>query len=169
MTPSFVAAVYTPKQADKSALPAFLQCLKEDHIHVAGIIQESFLKEGDQTRTIEAVDITTGHRTKIKRPMRNENDCGLDAANLIETSAILRAAIQAKPDLVIIEKFGDQEQIGEGLFDEIIQIITEGIPLLIAVPKPALPIWQERTGELGQVIPFHKDDMLNWWHTIHPA
>jgi len=166
MTPSFAAAVYTPKQADKTALPNFLQYLKDNHVLVAGILQESYIKEGHTTRTIESVDITTGQRTKIKRPMRSENDCGLDASNLAETSETLRAAIAAKPDLILFEKFGDQEQTGAGLSDEIMQIISEGIPFLIAVPEPALTIWQERTGELGQVIKFTKDDMLNWWQNI---
>lgn len=166
MTPCFVAAVYTPKKADKSALAAFLQCLKDADVHVAGIIQESHVKAGDATRTIEAVDIKTGHRTAIKRPMQSDNDCGLDASNLAETSAILRAAIEARPDLVIIEKFGDQEQIGEGLFDEIMQIISEGIPLLISVPAPALPNWQEKTGEMGQVVDYTQEDMLGWWQGL---
>jgi len=167
MTPTFAAAIYTPKQADKSALPDFLQCLKDLKINVAGIVQESHIKEGHRTRTIEAVDIITGQRTEIKRPMRSETECGLDASNLVETSATLRAAILARPDLVIIDKFGDQEQIGEGLLDEILQIIAEEIPLLIAVPEPALSNWHKRTGEMGQVIPFHKDDMLNWWQSIN--
>ncbi len=81
----------------------------------------------------------------------------------METSAILRDAIRTRPDLVVIEKFGDQEQKGEGLLDEIMQIIAEGIPLLIAVPEPALDIWRRQCGGLGATLPYTRDAMRDWW------
>jgi nucleoside-triphosphatase THEP1 len=163
MAAAFAAAVYTPKQADKSVLSEFVTRLKVDQVSVAGILQESRLDPGDKTRTIDSVDISTGHRIPIKRPMSNDMDCGLDVANLVETSTILRDAIMAHPDLVVIEKFGDQEQKGEGLLDEIMQIIAEGIPLLIAVPEPALEIWRCQCGGLGAILPYTQDAMWDWW------
>ncbi|MDP6426738.1 MAG: DUF2478 domain-containing protein [Rhodospirillales bacterium] len=166
MTTAFAAAVYTPKQADKSALPEFVRGLKADRVSVAGILQESRLDPRDGTRTIESVDITTGHRIPIKRPMPTEGECGLDVANLAETSAVLRDAARAHPDLVVIEKFGDQEQNGEGLLDEIMQIIAAGIPLLIAVPEPAIGIWRRQCGGLGVTLPFTEDAMRNWWQEL---
>ncbi len=163
MTVAVAAAVYIPKQADKSALLEFVTRLKGDQVSVAGILQESRLDPGAGTRTIESVDISTGHRIPIKQPMANDMECGLDVANLVETSAILREAVRARPDLVVIEKFGDQEQMGEGLLDEIMQIIVEGIPLLIAVPEPALGIWRRQCGGLGATLPYTEDAMREWW------
>jgi nucleoside-triphosphatase THEP1 len=166
MTVAVAAAVYIPKQADKSALLEFVTRLKGDQVSVAGILQESRLDPGAETRTIESVDISTGHRIPIKRPMANDLECGLDVANLVETSAILREAVRARPDLVVIEKFGDQEQMGEGLLDEIMQIIVEGIPLLIAVPEPALWIWRRQCGGLGATLPYTEDAMREWWRKL---
>jgi nucleoside-triphosphatase THEP1 len=166
MTAAFAAAVYTPKQADKSALSEFVARLKADRVSVAGIFQESRLDPGGGTRIIDSVDILTGHRIPIKRPMANDEDCGLDVASLAETSAILRDAVGAHPDLVVIEKFGDQEQKGEGLLDEIMQIIAEGIPLLITVPEPALEIWQRQCGGLGATLPYTRAAMLDWWRGL---
>ena len=162
----FAAVVYTPKSADRSALPDFVARLRADNVAVAGILQESRLEPGDTTRTIDSVDISTGQRIPIKRPMQNEKDCGLDVSSLAETSAVLRAALENPPDLVVVEKFGDQEQNGEGLLDEIMQIISEGIPLLIAVPEPALEIWQEQSGGLGSVLEFNGADMDSWWSNL---
>ena len=98
--------------------------------------------------------------------LADEKECGLDVASLMETSAVLRDAIRTRPDLVVIEKFGDQEQMGEGLLDEIMQIITEGIPLLIAVPKPALDIWRRQCGGLGATLPYTQEAMRDWWHGL---
>ena len=49
-------------------------------------------------------------------------------------------------------KSGNQEQNGEGLLDEIMQIIIEGIPLLVAVPEPALDNWRELVGGMCTTI-----------------
>ncbi|MBT7956946.1 MAG: DUF2478 domain-containing protein [Rhodospirillaceae bacterium] len=169
MDANFAAVVYTPKQTDKSALPDFVKRLKASGVSVAGILQESSVQSGDTMRTIDSVDISTGHRIPIKKPMKNEEDCGLDVSSLTETSAVLRNVLtdpNAVPDLVVVEKFGDQEQIGEGLLDEIMQIIAEGIPLLISVPEPALEIWQELSGDMGSVIDFETAALQKWWHEI---
>jgi hypothetical protein len=163
MSAAFAAAVYTPKQADKSALPDFVGRLKAAKIAVAGILQENRFDPKDNRRFIDSVDISTGHRIAIKRPMPAEDECGLDVGNLVETSAILRNAIAAPPDLVVIEKYGDQEQIGEGLLDEIMQIIAAEIPLLIAVPEPALEIWQTQCGGMGETLPYSSEAMWEWW------
>ena len=160
------AAVYTPKQADKSALPNFVARLKAAQISVAGILQENRFDPEGNRRFIDSVDITTGARFAIKRPMPVEDECGLDVGNLVETSAILRNAIAAQPDLIVIEKYGDQEQEGEGLLDEIMQIIAEGIPLLIAVPDPALEIWQSQCGGLGTTIAYDENAMMEWWQGL---
>ncbi len=163
---AFAAAVYTPKETDRAALSEFVARLKEEDVSVAGILQESRIIPGDKMRTIDSVDIATGHRIPIKKPMKNEKDCGLDVSNLVETSAILRSALDRRPDLVVVEKFGEQEQNGEGLLDEILQIITEGIPLLIAVPEPALPTWNDLCGDLGATLNFSADDMFSWWSDL---
>jgi hypothetical protein len=65
-----------------------------------------------------------------------------------------------------VEKFGELEQNGKGLIDEILQTIMEGIPLLIAVPEAALPVWQELSGELGSVLPFSEEAFQQWWQSV---
>ncbi len=99
----FAALVYTPKQTDRSALPDFVAELKADNVRVAGILQESRVEPGETMRTIYSLDIATGQRVAIKRPMTNEKDCGLDVSSLAETSAVLRKALGEHPDLVVIE------------------------------------------------------------------
>lgn len=169
MTVKFAAAIYTPKQSDKSALPNFAKQLKKAGVNVAGIIQESTVLPGDTKRTIESIDIQNGNRIPIKNPMKNEEQCGLDVSNLIDTSAILRNVLKNRPDLVLVEKFGVQEQEGRGLSDEIMQIIVEGIPLLIAVPEPALEIWQNMTGGMGVVIKYETCEMQHWFSSLPEA
>lgn len=163
---AFAAAIYTPKKGDRTALSRFVKKLTASNVCVGGILQEELIDSDGGKKGIYAIDITTGRRILIKRPMKDDRDCGLDVSALAKTTAIIREAINHRPDLMVIEKFGDQEQIGEGLSDEIFQTIVAGIPLLIAVPEPALDIWQERSGGLGGILPFEEDAFHKWWLSI---
>ena len=164
--PSFAAAVYKPDTADRQALSRFVEGLLSRNTRVAGILQETIVDSGGEVIGLNAVDISTGSRLPISRPTKRDDECGLDVSALVETAGIIRKAISDHADLVVVEKFGEQEQGGKGLNDEILQTIAADIPLLIAVPEAALPIWQERTGELGSVLPFDEEAFRRWWQQI---
>ena len=159
----FAAALYQPKKTDKSALGRFAEELRGQNVDLAGLLQEAHIKPGESMRTIESVDLRSGHRIAIKNPMKSEGECGLDTANLVETTAVLREILQNPPQLVLLEKFGGQEQEGKGLMDEIMQIISAKIPLIISVPEPSLPIWRELTQNMGAEIGFTVPEMTDWW------
>jgi len=163
---TFAAAVYKPDTVDRKALSRFVAWLLSRNTRVAGILQETTVDSSGKVIGLNAVDISTNRRLLISRPTKNDDECGLDVSALVETAGIIRKAISDRADLVVIEKFGEQEQGGKGLNDEILQAIAAGIPLLIAVPEAALSIWQERSGELGSVLPFDEEAFRQWWQTI---
>ena len=164
--PTFAAAVYTPDTKDRKALSRFVERLLAGGTRVAGILQEAIVDAGGAVTGLNAVDISNGNRLPISRPTKNDDECGLDVSALVETAGIIRKAIGDRAELVVVEKFGEQEQGGKGLNDEILQAIAAEIPLLIAVPEAALPAWQERTGELGSVLEFDAAAFRQWWHGI---
>jgi nucleoside-triphosphatase THEP1 len=164
--PAFAAAVYKPGTIDRKALSRFVEQLLSRNTRVAGILQETILDSSGEVIGLNAVDISNNSRLPISRPTKNDDECGLDVSALVETAGIIRKAISDRVDLVVVEKFGEQEQGGKGLNDEILQTIAADIPLLIAVPEAALPIWQDRTGELGSVLPFDEEAFRQWWHGI---
>ncbi len=159
----FAAAVYGQKTADREALSKFVKNLKAEKVCVKGVLQEEKTDPKGVRSSIDAIDISTGRRITIKHPMKDNRECGLDISALVETTAIIRRAIDRRPDLMVIEKFGDQEQNGEGMSDEIWQTITAGIPLVLSVPEKALDIWLERSGGIGSVIPFSENALHKWW------
>ena len=162
----FAAAVYTPDTGDRMALLKFVEKQKSLNIRVGGILQEAIFNSEGGIAGLNAVDVSNNRRIPITRPVANDDECGLDVSALAETTDIIRNAISERLDLVVIEKFGELEQNGKGLIDEILQTIVEGIPLLLAVPEAALPIWQERSGELGSVLPFSEEAFEQWWKSI---
>ena len=165
-TSSFAAAIYTRTTADRMALSRFVDKQKSRNIRIGGILQQALFDSSGRVTGIDAIDISTNRRTIISRPAAKEHLCGLDVSALVETSSILRTAINNRLDLVVVEKFGELEQSGKGLIDEILQTIAEDIPLLIAMPEAALPIWQELSGGLGSVVEFDEDSFEKWWQSV---
>jgi len=162
----FAAAVYKPDTDDRMALMKFVEKQKSLKTRVGGVLQEALFNSEGGIVGLNAVDVSTNRRIPITRPVKNDNECGLDVSALAETTAIIRNAISERLDLVVVEKFGELEQNGKGLIDEILQTIVEGIPLLISVPKAALPLWQERSGELGSVLPYSEEAFQKWWQSL---
>jgi nucleoside-triphosphatase THEP1 len=162
----FAAAVYNLGTGDRMALLKFVEKQKSLNIRVGGVLQEAIFNSEGGIVGLNAVDVSNNRRIPITRPVTNDDECSLDVSALAETTAIVRNAISERLDLVVIEKFGDLEQRGKGLIDEILQTIVEGIPLLLSVPEAALPIWQERSGDLGSVLPFSEEAFQQWWESI---
>jgi len=162
----FAAAVYTPDTIDRMALLKFVERQKTLYTRVGGILQEALYDANGEITGVNAIDVASDRRIPISRPVKNDDECGLDVSALAETTAIIRNAIENRVDLVVVEKFGEQEQAGKGLIDEILQTVAADIPLLVAVPAAALPLWQERTGELGEVLDFSEAEFDRWWRRV---
>ena len=109
------------------------------------------------------IDDDPSYRTALRRALVLEGFRVILASDGNEGLELFRVR---PPDLVVVEKFGEQEQGGKGLIDEILQTIAAGIPLLISVPMAALPLWQEVTGELGSVIEFNEPAFERWWQEV---
>ena len=164
---AFAAAVYTPQTKDRQALSKFAGKVKSSNIKIGGVLQEALFDKEGNICGIDAVDVSSGQRIPISRPAANAGDCGLDVSALTQTTGIIRQAIDDRCELVVVEKFGEMEQNGKGLIDEIMQTIVEEIPLLIAVSETALPVWQETSGELGSVLPFELQAFEEWWQGVN--
>ncbi|MCP4876724.1 MAG: DUF2478 domain-containing protein [Gammaproteobacteria bacterium] len=163
----FAAAVYTPETGDRMALLKFVDKQKTLDIHIGGVLQEALFNANGEIVGLNAIDVSNDHRIPISRPAQSDDECGLDVSALTQTTAILLNAINDRCELMVVEKFGELEQSGKGLIDEIMQTIVEGIPLLISVPEAALPVWQERSGELGSVLPFTEQAFQQWWQDVN--
>lgn len=168
----FAAAVYPHKKGKRRGLARFVESLKKSRVRVAGILQEKVSMDDSGMSRVDAIDITTGQRIPLNRPTRENwknRTCSLDVSALAETTAILRRAIENRVDLIVVEKFGDEEREGKGLTNEIFQGIAAGIPLLIAVPDTNLDIWNDRSGGIGAVLPCEENAFHEWWISIQGA
>jgi len=165
----FAAAVYPAKKSGRSGLTRFVRALKNANVRVGGLLQEKIPIGGDGMQRVDAVDIATGKRIPINQPTPEnwrKRVCSLDVSALAETTQILRQAIQDEVELMVVEKFGDAERDGEGLSDEVLQAISEGIPVVIAVPDSNLDCWNDLSGGMGDVFDCNEEELRSWWASV---
>ena len=166
---TFAAAVYARDLAQRDALARFASDLREQGVRVGGLVQDVSRGENGRMTRIDMVELDTGRRIAINRPTRENIEsktCSLNTNALAESTEALRRAVRERADLIVLEKFGEQEQKGQGLSDEIFAAIAEDIPLLIAVPRFALDLWRERTGEMGETLDYDLEAFHQWWASV---
>lgn len=158
--------LYAADTPERNALRDFAQQLQQRGWHVAGLVQELAYDTSGEKIGLDAIDIRTGEHLPLARPSKEDREsgtCGFDLARLSETSRVLRDAMRAPADLLIVEKFGEREQDGRGLADEIVAAAMQGIPTLVAVPTSALETWNDFSGRLGSLLPHDQDSLWHWW------
>ncbi len=158
------AVLYTPASEGRSALAAFAGELKGRGWRIGGLIQEVSYDEAGQRTAIDAVEVDSGRRISLTLPATpGQEGCLLDPSALAEASGALRRAVGEGMDLVVVEKFGEREQAGEGLAAEILEAMAEGIPTLVAVPAGAVDAWMRFCGGLGVLVAGNTEALWRWW------
>jgi hypothetical protein len=76
--------------------------------------------------------------------------CRLDRGALSEAAALLSAAIEDGPELVILNKFGKTEGEGHGLRDALAQAVQHGVPVIVGVPYRNIEQWRLFAGGLAE-------------------
>ena len=130
------------------------------------MVQEAYCDDQGRRTHIDSVDLATGDHVMINQPSRlfpDGKECTLDTSALADAGAPLRRALVEGPDLVIAEKFGEQEELGAGLAYDILAVIAAGLPTLVLVPEPALARWREVTGGEIAEIPCEAAALRRWW------
>jgi nucleoside-triphosphatase THEP1 len=160
------AVVFRVGEHDRRALADFARELADSGCRLGGMVQESSFDDQGRRTQIDSVDLATGERIMINEPSRlppGTKECTLDTAALADAGAPLRRAIVNRPELVIAEKFGEQEEGGAGLVDDMLSVIAEGLPILVLVPEPALARWREITGGGIAELPCDAGALRRWW------
>jgi hypothetical protein len=90
--------------------------------------------------------------------------CRLDTAGLTVAAGWLREAVEARPDVLFVNRFGKHEGEGRGLREEIGMAVAAGIPTVIAVNRQYLPQWRAFAGETFATLPLDAGEIADWCH-----
>lgn len=160
------AILYTPEDEIEALLARAASMLAGRGLRLGGVIQHDTAGTDDTPHAMELEDLASGSRFALTQDLGSGSDaCSLDTATLAEAAAAVRDSLAARPDLVLINKFGAQEAGGAGLRDEIGQAVAAGIPLLTAVGIRFADDWRTYTGGAGVLLEPRLDAVLAWWDT----
>lgn len=122
--------------------------LKRRGLRLGGVIQHNDAECDDRCMAMSLEDLGSGHRFPISQDLgAGASGCHLDAAGLAAASAAFAGALAGRADLALVNKFGKQEALGEGLRQEIANAVMAELPVLIAVRRDFLPAWRDFAGD----------------------
>jgi len=128
-----------------------------------GILQEMRPGSSAHCATLTFEDIGTGRRIQaFEQRGRDARGCRLDSSGLAVAAAWLRQAIEDRPDVLFVNRFGRQEAERRGLVEEIALAVTAEIPIVIAINESWLPAWQAFAGAGATQMTADADSIVAW-------
>ena len=122
--------------------------LKRQGLRLGGVVQHNDATCDDRCMAMSLEDVASGRRFPISQDLgAGASGCHLDAAGLAAAAVAFSDALARRVNLVIVNRFGKQEALGEGLRDEVARTLLAGLPVLIAVRRDFLPAWRDFAGE----------------------
>lgn len=162
--PTAGAVVYAPNRAPEALLAGFAAELGARGFRVGGLLQHTTLGEDGRKADMVVTEIDTGRRLSIGQSLgRQSSACILDSSALADASGALRRAVEARADVVFVNKFSKSERDGRGLAPEMLAAMSEGIPLVTAVPGVLIEEWAAFTGGRCDLLAPEPGALWRWW------
>ncbi len=122
--------------------------LKDRGVRLGGVVQLNTDDCENGCAAMMLEDLASGRHFPISEDRgAGSAGCRLDATGLAAAGGAMASALAGGAELVIVNKFGRQEMLGQGLRQEIAAALLAGLPLLIAVRRDFLPAWRDFVGE----------------------
>lgn len=163
------AIVHSGKHMADKILTTFIDELIARDWHVLGLVPGPMAEPGNGAmRTLR--NVGNGDIYPIGQNLgRGSAACSLDSGALIATAFVLQQACDAHPDLIVVNRYGALEADGKGFAQEMLSIMTQGIPMLTVVSELHLDAWRHFTGGLAlSLTPDHRS-LYEWTRQLPAA
>ena len=148
-----LAVVYVDGfEADK-ILSDFGYSLRASGLRVAGLVQLNKFVRNRARCDMEIEELSSGVVLRLSEDRgAGARGCRLDRSALTHAAALLTAALDDAPGVVIINKFGKVEAQGGGTRDVIAAAVQLELPVIVGVPRRNLDPWREFVGNLAEEV-----------------
>ena len=163
MTAPLAAIVYSSGFPIDELMAEVADILKREAIRLGGVVQHNNRDCVRGCASMALEDLATGRLFPISEESgASSAGCRLDPAGLAAAGAAVTDALSGQVDLVIVNKFGKQEVLGQGLRAEIAAGVVAGLPLLITVRDDMLVAWSDFAGDDWQRLPPEPAAVTGW-------
>ncbi len=151
--PLITALVYADSALADQALRRIVRRSETAGRRLAGVVQRDTPRAGRTGCDMTLEELSTGTAIGISQDRGpHARGCRLDLGEMARAIQLASAALQAAPDLLVLNKFGKTEVEGGGFRALIAEAVEHGVPVLIAVPYRNIDAWRAFTGELAREI-----------------
>lgn len=157
------AAIHHDGSCDVDALLAVVvESQRQRGRRVSGLLMAPAPQRGDCLAEMVLVDIDKRDGYLVSQPLgRDSQACRADPQGFARASAVLRDALGKAPELIVCNRFGRLESEGAGFAAELLEIMSNDVPLLTAVSKYHVDDWQRFTGG-ATLLPPQREAIDEW-------
>lgn len=160
---NILAVVYTDGLAADKFLAGWGYALRAAGFTVAGIVQLNTFERDPGKCDMVVEELFSGTLLQLSEDRGKEaSGCRLDRGILAEAVGLLLTALEEKPDILVLNKFGKVEAEGEGLRDVLAKAVELGVPILVGVPFRNLDQWHLFAGEMAEECPVDSPQIESW-------
>jgi hypothetical protein len=161
--PRLAAVVFEVGENVDAVLHQTIAALRLQGVRVGGVVQAVGKRWTACRREMLVEDLQTGHLLKISQDLgAHAQGCILDQTALADVAVIFRAAMDRHPDVLIGNRFGEQEAEGRGLRAEFADAALGGFVLLTAVTTKYIGAWTEFGGDFAVTLAPSPQIVLDW-------
>lgn len=164
--PAIGAVVYPPDRQPEALLASFAAELKARGFRLGGLVQET--RANADGKAMELVELDSGRRHNLSQPLgAGSQSCSLDLGAMADAATAITRGIEARVDLLLVNKFSKSEMAGRGFAAEMLAAMVDGVPLLTAVPGAYVEEWIDFTGGRGDLLMPDERALWRWWGAHH--
>lgn len=161
--PRLAAVVFEVGENVDAVLHQTIAALRLQGVRVGGVVQAVGKRWTSCRREMMVEDLQTGNLLKISQDLgQYAQGCILDQTALADVATIFRAALNRTPDVLIGNRFGEQEAEGRGLRAEFADAVLAGCVLLTAVSTKYIGAWTAFGGDFAVTLAPQPQLVLDW-------
>lgn len=137
---------------------------------ISGLVQEIY--QTQRSKQIRLVALDDGRIYPISQFLGTHSiSCRLDPGGIAEASAAMRRIALRGADLAICNRFSTLEANGHGFAAEMLELMSQQIPVLTIVPPRHLAAWRRFTGHQAVELPPERRALEAWFAGLssHPT
>lgn len=163
------AVIYGMGEADSvdAMLSALAATLRKDGVVLAGTAQHNHAQSCSPCSDMIIEDLATGNLMEISTPVeQSRGGCRLDATALEDVAGIVANGLERSVDLVIINRFGKQEMLGNGFRGIIESAVARDIPVLTALNGVHRAAWDAFAAGTADTLPPDLNAIERWCQEV---
>jgi hypothetical protein len=159
------ALVYEHDEDPDRILRDFASDLNRRCYRAVGLVQLGH--DRPDTRQLSALLVHTGEKLSLFHDLRNwATGCRMDVNQLLQAAGQIADEIDQGADVVIVNRFGQQEREGKGLAYLIERALSVDIPVVIAVSSHRFADWIKFVDGMSVKLHCNRDSLDAWWNAL---